>query len=276
MRESHKIRPEHTTPRAWRHQAPRAQKGHALLLLGHLVIPAAKLRTLSLPNKTTDCSTVCNTRPGRSPGGFSAPTSPCVVPNTARKFAFPWTFLPSHTVLGTCLPSACERASEPLHWLCLLSSPAFHLDGAQTPMSRPVALLQRGTNLLQSLQPARIRVPLRDVQVSHHDVGGHPGPAFATDLGDSTLHDMTSPAERTHLAACCSVMAKDVQWTATRAETAGEGQWHSGAAAANPERLRMTLSPGNVVKGTDAIGPLWDRTDACSDGDNSGHTTYSL
>ena len=69
-------------------QSPRAQKGHVLLLLGHLDVPAAKLRTLSLPNKTTDCSTVCNTRPGRSPGRFSVPTSPCVVPNTARKFAF--------------------------------------------------------------------------------------------------------------------------------------------------------------------------------------------
>ena len=42
------------------------------------------------------------------------------------------------------------------------------------------------------------------------------------------------------------------------------------------ESIRMTPSTGNVVKGTDAIGPLWDRTDACSDGDNSGHTTSSL
>ena len=52
--------------RAWRHQAPHAQKRHVLLLLGHLDVPAAKLRTLSLPNKTTDYSTVCNTQPGRS------------------------------------------------------------------------------------------------------------------------------------------------------------------------------------------------------------------
>ena len=38
------------------------------------------------------------------------------------------------------------------HSIGLLSSTAFHLHGAQTPMSRPepVALLQRGTNLLQS------------------------------------------------------------------------------------------------------------------------------
>ena len=35
-----------------RHQAPRAQKGHVLLLLGHLDVPAAKLRTLSLLNCT--------------------------------------------------------------------------------------------------------------------------------------------------------------------------------------------------------------------------------
>ena len=74
--EKHKIRPEHTAPRAWRHQAPRAQKGHAILLPGHLVVAPAMLQTLSLPNKTTDCSTVCYTRPGRAPGGFSAPTSP--------------------------------------------------------------------------------------------------------------------------------------------------------------------------------------------------------
>ena len=67
-RDKQNSRSEHTAPRAWRHQAPRAQKGHALLLLGHLVVPAAKLRTLSLPNKTTDCSTACNTPPEGSRG----------------------------------------------------------------------------------------------------------------------------------------------------------------------------------------------------------------
>ena len=38
----------------------------------------------------------------------------------------------------------------------------------------------------------------------------------------------------------------------------------------------MTLSTGNVVNGTDAIGPLWDRTDACSDGDNNGRWVLTL
>ena len=64
-----------------------------------------------------------------------------------------------------------------------------------------------------SLQPARIRVS-RDVQV-HHDVGGQPDPPFATDLGDNSLHDITSPVEHPHLAAC-SVMAKDVKRMETR------------------------------------------------------------
>ena len=99
--------------------------------------------------------------------------------------------------------------------------------------------------------------------------------------GDSTLHGITSPAKHPHLAACCSVMAKDVKRTATRTETAGEGQWQTEAAQQQHtlndcESIRMTLSTGKLMKGTDGIGPLSDRTDACSDGDNSGRTISSL
>ena len=70
------------------------------------------------------------------------PTSPAITTILA---------LPPVTVLGTCLPSACERASMPLHWLR--------------------SSKERQT-FCNHLQPARIRIPLRDVQVSHRDVGG--------------------------------------------------------------------------------------------------------
>ena len=204
---SHKIRPRNTT-RAWRQQAPRAQKGHVLLLLGHLDVPAAKLRTLSLPNKTTDCSTVCNTRPGRSPGGFSVPTSPCVVPNTAR-FSRPSS---AHFACNDHHPcsSFCPTQFRVPVLLPLPSVPQSHSIGCVCfPQRRSISMVRRhqcrvqsqlnsskeGQTFCNHLQPARIRVLLRDVQVSHHDVGGHPGPAIATNLGDSTLHGITSPAE---------------------------------------------------------------------------------
>ena len=123
----------------------------------------------------------------------------------------------------------------------LASVPSNHSTGCVCfPQRRSVSIVCRHQRRVQSQlhfskeKKTQISVPLRSVQVSHHDVGGHPGPAFATDLGDST-----SPAEHPHLAACCSVRAKDVQRTAT-AETAGGGQWQAEAAQQQHlERLRI-------------------------------------
>ena len=61
---------------------------------------------------------------------------------------------------------------------------------------------KEGQSFCNHLQPARIRNPLLDVQLSHHEVGGHPV---------------------AHPPPCCSVMAENVKRTATRTETAGEG-----------------------------------------------------
>ena len=164
-------------------------------------------------------------------GGFSVPTSPCVVPNTARKFAFLQTQFRAPVLLPS--PSVPQSHSIGCVWRSI-SMVCRHQCRVQSQLHSS----KEGQTFCNHLEPARIRVPLRDVQVSHHDVGGHPGPAFATNLGDSTLHGITSPAEHPHLAACCSVMAKDVKRTATRTETAGEGQRQTEAAQQqHPERL---------------------------------------
>ena len=148
-----------------------------------------------------------NTRPGRSPGGFSVRTSPSVVPNTARNFAF---FRPHH-------PGSSSSPTQFWVFLPLASVPQSHSIGCvcfpQRKSEFPNAMSKSFMmTLVDTLAPPRV--------------------------GDSTLHGMTSPAQ--HLAACWSVMAKNVKRTTTRTETAGEGQWQTEAAQQqHPERLRI-------------------------------------
>ena len=137
------------------------------------------------------------------------PCSPCVVPNTARQFAFLWTifrplhlqqppswlFLPSHTVLGSCLPSACLRATP-------LVVSAF-LSGVPSPWCADTNDASRASCTPPKRdKPSAITSNLREseflctIQVSPHYVGG--------------------------------------------AETAGEGHWQAEAAQQqHPERLRI-------------------------------------
>ena len=233
MSVTHEIRPKNTT-RAWRHQAPRAQKGHVLLLLGHLVVPAAKLRTLSLPNKTTDClhrlqyatwalawrifalccakhcTEVCVSL------DHLPPTSPAITTILA---------LPPVPHSSGCLSSFRLRA-------CLRAT-----------LRRHQCRVQSQLHSSKERQTSAITSNLRDVQISHHDVGGHPGPAFATDLGDSTLHGITSPAEHPHLAACCSVTSRERPHEQKRLERgSGKRRRRSSNILNDCDSIRMTLS----------------------------------
>ena len=152
----------------------------------------------------------CQTRQQTAPPSVK----PCAGPGTARMFAFLWTIFrhftcnnhhpgsssrPTQFWVPVFLPLASVLQNHSVGCVCFpqrlsISMVRRHQRRVQSQMH-----LQRGTNLLQS-PPARIRVPLRDVLVSHHDVGGHPGPTFATDLGDNTLHGITSPVKHPHRA----------------------------------------------------------------------------
>ena len=222
----------------------------------------------SLPKKTTDCSTICNARHGRSIGGFGADFALCCAKHCPKVCVslghFPPTSLARNTILALLLLPhssglsafrlrACFRAF-PLVVSAFFSGVPSLWFADTNVASRASCTPPKRDKPSAITSNLRIRLLLRSVQVSQ------PWPRLCDKSGrQHSQNDVSCWAP----ALGRSVMAKDVKRTATRTETAGEGNGKPS------QRSNNTLNDCELCcEGTDAIGPLWDRTDACSDGDN--------